>query len=121
MNERRNRRAYTEKFKKQLVELLNNGKSCSEILREYDLTASSFDRWMKRINATGSSHDKDNRTSEEREHQLHGIQGRGHAHHYGFFSPTKKPVPQLERQTGASVPLSAGRNPGQLQSIPRFY
>lgn len=29
MNERRNRRAYTEKFKKQLVELLNNGKSQS--------------------------------------------------------------------------------------------
>ena len=62
MTERRTRRTYTEEFKKQLVELLNNGKSRSEILREYDLTPSSFDKWVKRINATGSSYDKDNRT-----------------------------------------------------------
>ena len=67
MTERRERRTYTEAFKKQLVELLNHGKSRSEILREYDLTASSFDKWVKRINATGSSRDKDNRTPEEQE------------------------------------------------------
>ena len=67
MTERRARRTYTEEFKKQLVQLLNNGKPRSEILREYELTASSFDKLVKRINATGSSHDKDNRTPEERE------------------------------------------------------
>ena len=67
MAEKRARRTYTEEFKKQLVELLNNGKPRSEILREYDLTASAFDKWVKRINATGSSHDKDNRTPEEQE------------------------------------------------------
>ena len=67
MTERRARRTYTEEFKKQLVQLLNNGKPRAEILREYELTASSFDTWVKRINATGSSHDKDNRSPEERE------------------------------------------------------
>ncbi len=67
MTQRRTRRTYTEEFKKQLVQLLNNGKPRAEILREYELTASSFDKWVKRINATGSSHDKDNRSPEERE------------------------------------------------------
>jgi len=67
MTERRERRTCTEEFRKQLVELLNHGKPRGEILREYDLTASSFDKWVKRINATGSSRDKDNRTPEEQE------------------------------------------------------
>lgn len=67
MTERRERRTYSEEFKEQLVELLNHGKPRREILREYDLTASSFDKWVKRINATGSSRDKDNRTPEEQE------------------------------------------------------
>jgi len=50
-----------------LVELLNHGKPRSEIIREYDLAASAFGKWVKRINATGSSHEKDNRTIEEQE------------------------------------------------------
>ena len=67
MAERRERRAYSEEQKKQLVELFNHGKPRSEIIREYDLTGSAFEKWVKRINATGSSHDKDNRTPEEQE------------------------------------------------------
>lgn len=67
MTQRRARRTYSEEQKKQLVELFNHGKSRSEIIREYDLTASAFDKWVKRINATGSSHEKDNRTPEELE------------------------------------------------------
>jgi len=67
MTERRTRRAFSEEHKKQLVELFNHGKPRSEIVREYDLSASAFDQWVKRINATGSSHDKDNRTPEEHE------------------------------------------------------
>lgn len=67
MSERRGRRTYNEEFKRQLVELLNHGKPRGEIIREYELTASSFDRWVKRINATGSSRDKDNRTPGELE------------------------------------------------------
>ena len=67
MAEKRTRRAYSEEQKKQLVGLFNHGKPRGEIIREYDLTASAFDKWVKRINATGSSHDKDNRTPEEQE------------------------------------------------------
>ena len=67
MAEKRVRRTYSKEQKKQLVELFNHGKPRSEIIREYDLTASAFDKWAKRINATGSSHDKDNRTPAEQE------------------------------------------------------
>ena len=67
MPEKRARRTYSEEQKKQLVELFNHGKPRSEIIREYDLTASAFDKWVKRINATSSSREKDNRTFEEQE------------------------------------------------------
>ena len=67
MTEKRTRRTYTEEQKQQLVSLYNQGKPRSEIIREYDLTGSALDRWVKRINATGSSHEKDNRTPEEQE------------------------------------------------------
>jgi len=67
MTEKRARRTFSEEQKKQLVELFNHGKPRSEIIREYDLTGSAFDRWVKRISATGSSREKDNRTIEEQE------------------------------------------------------
>ena len=67
MTEKRARRTYTEEQKQQLVALYKQGKPRSEIIREYDLTGSVFDRWVKRINATGSSHEKDNRTLEGQE------------------------------------------------------
>jgi transposase len=67
MTERRQRREFTEEFKKQLVQLYNSGKPRSEIVREYELTPSAFDSWVQRINATGSSKEKDNRTPEQEE------------------------------------------------------
>ena len=67
MTQRRTKRTYIEEQKKQLVELYNHGKPRSEIIREDDLTASAVDKWVKRINATSSSHDKDNRTPAEQE------------------------------------------------------
>jgi len=44
MTEKRARRTFIEEHKKQLVELFNHGKPRSEIIREYDLTASAFDK-----------------------------------------------------------------------------
>lgn len=67
MANRRERREYSEEFKNQLVQLFNAGKPRAEILREYELSASAFDRWVKRINATGSSKESDNRTLAEQE------------------------------------------------------
>lgn len=65
MTTRRQRRSFTEDFKKQVVQLYNAGKPRSEILKEYDLSPSAFDRWVNRINSTGSTKEKDNRTIEE--------------------------------------------------------
>jgi transposase len=67
MTEKRAKRVYTEEFKNQLVQLYNNGKPKSEIIREYDLTPSALGNWIRRINATGSSREADNRTPEQEE------------------------------------------------------
>ena len=65
--EKRPRRTFTEEFKKQMVELYNAGKPSAEIVKEYDLTASALDRWISRINKTGSTKEKDNRSELENE------------------------------------------------------
>jgi len=41
------RRTYTAEFKKQMVQLYENGKSRAAITEEYNLTASALDRWIK--------------------------------------------------------------------------
>ena len=65
--EKRPRRTYTEEFKKQMVDLYNAGKPRTEIAREYELTPSALDRWISRINRTGSTKEKDNRSEAENE------------------------------------------------------
>ena len=65
MEARRKRRPFTEDFKKQIVDLRNAGKSVSEICRGYDLGHSTVERWVARINKTGSTREKDNRTPEQ--------------------------------------------------------
>lgn len=50
-----------------MVQLYLNGKPRSEIVREYDLTASSLDKWIKQHQASGSFKEKDNRTDDENE------------------------------------------------------
>lgn len=65
--EKRPRRTFTEEFKKQMVDLYNAGKSRAEIVREYELTPSALDRWISRINKTGSTKEKDNRSEQEKE------------------------------------------------------
>jgi transposase len=67
MTERRTKRVYTEEFKNQLVQLFKSGKPQAEIIKEYDLTGSALDKWIRRINGTGSSHEKDSRTPEQEE------------------------------------------------------
>jgi len=67
MEERRKRRTFDEDFKKKMVDLFNAGKPRAEIVREYELTASVLDRWITRINKTGSSKEIDNRSDLENE------------------------------------------------------
>ena len=63
----RQRRTFTPEFKLQLVKLYENGKPRAEITREYDITPSALDRWIKNHQETGSFAAKDNRSEEESE------------------------------------------------------
>jgi len=64
---KRKRRSYTSEFKEQIVQLHAAGKPRSEIIKEYDLTASAFDTWVRRHQNSGSFEEKDNRTPEQEE------------------------------------------------------
>ncbi len=54
-------------FKLQLVKLYENGKSRADIAREYDITPSALDRWIKNHQETDSFAAKDNRSEEDNE------------------------------------------------------
>ena len=47
-------RHFTDEFKRQIVELVSAGKPKSDVMREYDLSESTVDRWVKAINRSGS-------------------------------------------------------------------
>jgi transposase len=65
MPTKRERRNFTDEFKEQLVQLYLKGKPKSELIREYDLTPSSLNRWIKQHQTSGSFKEKDNRSAEE--------------------------------------------------------
>lgn len=67
MTEKRVRRTFTPEFKSQIVRLYESEKQRVDIIREYDLTASAFDKWVKQSRASGSFKEKDNRTLKEEE------------------------------------------------------
>ncbi len=67
MSGRRMKRTYTDDFKKQIVNLYNNGKKSGEIIKEYDLTPSTFHKWVRYYNNSGSFKEEDNRTEEEKQ------------------------------------------------------
>jgi len=64
---KRPRRKFTDEFKEQIVRLYLSGKSKSEIIKEYDLTPSSLNRWIEQHQKTGSFKTKDNLSESERE------------------------------------------------------
>lgn len=61
------RKTYTAEFKQQIVDLYNNGKRKSDIIREYTLSPSMLDRWISQANGSGSFKEKDNRSVQEQE------------------------------------------------------
>lgn len=67
MSTKRERRVFTEEFKEQVVKLYLNGKSKSEIIKEYDLYSSTLNNWIKQHQTSGSFKEKDNRTDAENE------------------------------------------------------
>ena len=67
MSNRRERRSYSKEFKQQMVDLYQSGKPRVEIIREYELTPSAFDKWLRQANSSGSFAEKDNQTPAEKE------------------------------------------------------
>ena len=59
-------RRFEEGFKRQIVQLYDNGKTASEIEAEYDIGHSTLHRWVKAIHENGSTKAADNRTPEQR-------------------------------------------------------
>ncbi len=64
---KRERRTFTPEFKKQMVQLYQNGKAKRAIINEYDLTPSSLDRWIRQDETSSSFNEKDNRSPEQQE------------------------------------------------------
>ncbi len=60
-------KTYPEAFKKQVVALHQGGKFSKDIIKEYELTLSTFDKWRRQFKTTGSFKEKDNLTPEKRE------------------------------------------------------
>lgn len=64
---KRKRRTFTKEFKEQVVLLYTSWKPRSEIIKEYELTSSAFDKWVRQYKDSGSFEEKDNRTPEQEE------------------------------------------------------
>ena len=64
---RKIRRHFTDEFKQQIVDLYNAGRKRSSLIKEYELTPSTFDKWVRQAKPTGSFKPVDNMTDEQRE------------------------------------------------------
>ena len=58
----RHPRHYEESFKRQIVQLYENGEPAREIRAEYDISHSTLRRWVQGIRDSGSTRAADNRT-----------------------------------------------------------
>ncbi len=64
---KKERRTFSKEFKEQIISLHASGKPRHEIIKEYDLTPSTFDKWVRQHKTSGSFKEKDNRTPEQEE------------------------------------------------------
>lgn len=67
---RKERRSFTPEFKEHIVKLYQSGKPRKEILLEYELGSSTFDRWVYQFNHSGSFKHSDNLSDVEKENIL---------------------------------------------------
>lgn len=58
---------YTDDFKKQIVSLVNSGKSISEVANEYKIAKSTVHKWTRDYNNSNSFKAKDNLSDAEKE------------------------------------------------------
>lgn len=67
MENRRKRRSFSREFKKQVVDMYKSGKPRKEIIADYELTPSAFDKWVSQFEASNLNVDNNNFTIEQRE------------------------------------------------------
>lgn len=60
---RRDRRNFTEDFKKQVVEEINAGKKVIDAAQEYDISASQLSQWRKRYGSAKKSRREESSTN----------------------------------------------------------
>lgn len=60
-------RHFTDGFKQQIVDLHTASMKRSALIKEYDLTPSTFDKWVRQAKTMGSFKSIDNITDEQRE------------------------------------------------------
>ena len=60
-------RDFADDFKQQIVDLHKAGMKRSELIKDYELTPSTFDKWVRQAKTTGSFKTIDNLTDEQRE------------------------------------------------------
>lgn len=64
---RKSRRTFTQEFKEQIIRIYEAGKPRKEIISEYELTPSTFDKWVNQNKNHGSFKESDQLTSEQKE------------------------------------------------------
>lgn len=67
MANRKKRRVFSKEFKKQVVELYKSGKSRKEIIEDYDLTPSAFDKWVHQFEESDLIEEDENLSPEQKE------------------------------------------------------
>lgn len=67
MADQKHPRHYEESFKRQIVQLYENGKPAREIKDEYDISHSTLHRWVQGIRNSGFTRAADDRTPEQNE------------------------------------------------------
>lgn len=64
---KKERRTYSHEFKLKLVNIYKNGKSRTDIVKDYNIPTSALDRWIKNYKESGSFKAEGNRSAEENE------------------------------------------------------
>ena len=61
---------YTYEFKRQILGLKESGRSTTELMRDYDLTKTSINTWVRQFANSGSFRETDNLSDAEKELKL---------------------------------------------------
>lgn len=67
MQKRKKRRVFSQEFKKQVVELYKAGKPRKDIIADYDLTPSAFDKWVHQYDEPDEENEEAGLTPEQKE------------------------------------------------------